>query len=140
MLTQKRLKEVLYYNPETGIFIWIKPSKYHPELINKKAGYNHPHNYIYIDIDYKKYKASRLAWLYMEGYFPEFEVDHRDRIRNNDKWENLRHVTRSDNMKNKSLYKNNKTKITGVNWAAANKKWRASIGHLGKKNITWLFF
>lgn len=102
-ITYWRLKEVLHYNPETGIFIWLKT------LSNRtKVGYNagtHKNNgYMRIDIDGYFYYAHRLAFLYMTGEWPKNEIDHIDNIRDNNKWENLREVTRSQNNKNRPHY------------------------------------
>ena len=114
-LTQARLRELLHYDPETGVFAWINPTN---KSIKKGdiAGSINGQGYREIKIDYKQYNASRLAWLYMHGYFPEHEVDHRNRIRGDGRWENLRHTSHSCNMRNKSIYKNNKSGIAGVIW------------------------
>jgi len=125
-LTQKRLKEVLHYDPDTGIFTnRINRSSRARE--GKEAGCICPDGYRYIYIDNKKYHASRLAFLYMRGYFPEHEVDHEDRIKHNDKWENLRHLTHSCNMKNVGIKSNNTSGVTGVYWGRGRQRWRAKI-------------
>ena len=130
-LTQKKLKELLHYDPETGVFTWlmsrpgIKPDRV-AGGINKIAGYR------LISVDRKLYRASRLAWLYMEGYFPENDVDHEDRIRNNDKWDNLRHVSHQCNSRNCNISKNNNSGIMGVSWIKERKKWYANIMISGK--------
>ena len=113
-LTQKRLKELLYYNLDTGIFTnRIDRSNV---KVGDIAGYINSKGYRCIRVDCKIYRASRLAWLYMKGYFPEHEVDHEDRVRHNDRWKNLRHLTHSCNLKNRGVNSNNTSGITGVNW------------------------
>ena len=67
MITQERLKEVLHYNPETGIFVWEHSTPY--VSAGTTAGWI-DNGYIRIYVDGKEYKAHRLAFLYMEGYFP----------------------------------------------------------------------
>ena len=105
MINQKQLKEVLHYDPLSGIFIWkIKSARC--IQIGDIAGYK-DHGYIRIEINHKAYFANRLAFLYMEGYFPEGDVDHKDRIKDNNKWNNLRHVTRSCNMRNTKVFSTN---------------------------------
>jgi len=126
-LTQKRLKELLDYNPMTGIFKWktYRAGKVSPgDIAGTK---NHPHGYVYIRINKKNYKAARLAWLYMNGYFPEHCVDHIDRDRKNDKWGNLRHVTQSCNVKNSSPKNTNTSGVTGVSFSKNRNKWVAQI-------------
>lgn len=92
-LTQKRLKKLLYYNPDTGIFTWKINSR--RSLKDAPAGNLHPSGYIRIGIDSKEYRAHRLAFLYMEGYIPENDVDHINRVRDDNRWKNLRELVDS---------------------------------------------
>lgn len=125
-LTQERLKELLHYDPETGVFIWnksgfgFKKDKI-TNCLHKNSGY------IVIRVNNKLYKAHRLAFLYMEGYLPENEVDHIDRNRSNNKWNNLREVSRSCNVRNSNVPKNNKSSIKGVYYDNNLKKYRSRI-------------
>jgi len=131
-LLYERLHELLKYNPETGE--WVRKL-----YVNSNsqagcvAGCIAPDGYRRIAIDGKRYKASRLAFLYMEGYFPEHEVDHINRVRHDDRWINLREATRRCNMKNCSVRKNSKSGITGVCWDKINNKWRVRIIDLDEK-------
>lgn len=119
-LTQSRLKELLHYDPEIGNFTWREG--------NQVAGYINKHiGYRLIGIDGKYYNASRLAWLYMEGYFPENDVDHKNRIRHDNRWENLLHASHQCNMRNCKKRITNKSGITGVSWLKRDQKWRAGI-------------
>lgn len=125
-LTYERLTELLHYNPETGIFTWAK--NHGSILKGTVAGsINNTVQGRYIVIDYASYAESRLAWLYMEGYFPEHVVDHKDRNRLNNKWENLRHVTQKCNSRNCTISKNNVSGVNGVSWAKNCGKWSAQI-------------
>lgn len=126
ILTQSRLKELLFYNQHTGLFTWLTrvAQRVH---IGDIAGCLDARGYVKIFIDGKSYTASRLAFLYMEGYFPENQVDHKDRVKHNNKWENLREVSFSCNMRNKSVYRNNSTGVTGVSWDKRNEKWHSQI-------------
>ena len=82
---------------------------------------------MYIGIGYKMYQISRLAFLYMEGYFPENDVDHINRISTDNRWNNLREVSPQCNSRNCNLSKKNKSKVTGVLWIKRDKKWLADI-------------
>jgi len=124
-LTQERLKELLDYDPETGLFINKKARG--NMKINTIAGHMHHTGYIMIGVDGKKYLASRLAFLWMEGYFPENQVDHRDRDRINNKWENLREATNSCNQRNCKIKATNTSGVTGVHWDNRNGKWMSHI-------------
>ena len=119
-LTQNRLKELLHYDPETGIFTWRVSRR--GAKSGSVAGV-HDNGYIRIKIDYELYLAHRLTFLYMEGYFPEYHVDHKNRIRDDNRWSNLRHVSRQCNQRNASIAKDNTSGITGVCWHKNNKKW-----------------
>lgn len=128
-LTQERLKELLHYDPDTGIFTWEVDRNNQIEAGNK-AGTINNRGYQTIGIDGKVYKASRLAWLYIYGYFPENDIDHINRIRDDNRIENLRHVSRQCNMRNSKIYNNNTSGVTGVIWEMTtlnSGKWRAYI-------------
>jgi len=74
-LTAERLRAVLSYNPNTGLFTWIKPSKFHPRMQGQVAGSVGTGGYIHIRVDGKKYRAHRLAWLYVYG-LPPYAISH----------------------------------------------------------------
>lgn len=96
------------------------------------AGSETKGGYIEIGIDGRRYLAHRLVWLYLHGYLPEHEIDHKDRVRSHN-WEgNLRESTHHCNTKNASKSINNKSGITGVYWHKTAGKWAASIMVDGK--------
>lgn len=138
MLTQKELKEVLKYDPETGLFTWIKQIS-NCIKIGDVAGGKNERGYTLIFIRNKKHYAHRLAWLYMEGYFPEHDIDHIDRNPSNNKWNNLRHVSHACNMKNSSKRKDNKSGVSRVYWYTPSNKWRSQIALNGKNIHLGLF-
>ena len=112
-LTQKYLKEILSYNPQTGLFAWAvrRGSRAAKGQI---TGYTDPSNgYIRIRFDGKLWYAHHLAWLYVTGNFP-IQVEHKDRVRTNNIWTNLRLATQAENTQNTSLYKNSTSGHTGV--------------------------
>ena len=131
MITQERLKELLDYNPDTGVFIWINSYSQHVKD-GDVAGTITKNGYRVITLDGKIYRAARLAWLYINGEWP-LECDHEDRNRQNDKFYNLRNLTKSENMKNKNQYKSNKSGVTGVGWFKSQKRFRANISTEGKR-------
>lgn len=114
MLTQERLKELLHYDPETGVFTWI-------HNLGRKAkkdgiaGTVMKSGYIRIKIDGIDYLAHRLAWLYTHGENPTKEIDHIDRSKNNNSIKNLRDVSKNWNQQNRVKFtQNNITKCLGV--------------------------
>ena len=131
MITQCELKEVLDYNPDTGVFIW-KKTVGNRAVIGSVAGHKNNNGYICIKINRKTYKAHRLAYLYMTGNFPENLIDHINHITDDNRWTNLRDATNSQNQFNKAKHKNNTSGYKGVSWDTRNKKWRAKIKCMNK--------
>lgn len=132
-LTQAKLKELLSYDPETGIFTRAKTIA-HNAKFGDIAGSVHHSGYSVISIDNKKYFAHRLAFLYMEGYIPEYEVDHINRNRLDNRFVNLRHVSRSCNMRNKGKSIANKSGVVGVYWKHKQCRWYSFIT-INKKEV-----
>lgn len=122
----EELKEFLDYNPDTGIFTWIKPRS--GSRLNQVAGNLHL-GYIRITFKYEHYRAHRLAYYMYYGIDPlEKLIDHIDGDKSNNKIKNLRLATKSQNNMNRiSLGINNTSGISGVSWHKNNKNWRARI-------------
>lgn len=114
MLTQERLKKLLVYDPDTGLWIWNKRMGSRA-MRGDPAGHVAQDGYRKIKINGKQFKSSRLAYLYMKGYFPKEEVDHGNRTRDDDRWCNLKEASPSGNSRNRSLRHNNTTGISGIN-------------------------
>lgn len=127
LLTQKRLCEVLEYSPETGVFVW-KVRRSSNAKIGDIAGHRHSVlGYIFISIDNKPYAAHQFAFLYTDGYLPENDVDHINGIGDDNRWKNLRHVSRSCNLQNCKLRADSTSGFMGVSWHKFRKKWVAYI-------------
>lgn len=121
-LTVEHLRQILHYDPKTGQFRWLQRGKSRRTKVGNTSKQRHV--ILRITIDYKQYKAHRLAWFYMTGEWPE-QIDHKDRNSLNNRWKNLRVATRSQNQLNHGLYKNNTSGATNVCWDKANSKWIA---------------
>ena len=137
MLTQERLKELLDYDTATGVFV-RRVSRGKAKAGNI-AGYTHHEGYVLISIDGRKRLAHRLAWLYTYGYWPTSQLDHINRVRDDNRIENLREVTDQENHWNRGKQKNNSSGLTGVFWDKKSKKWRAYIYVCGKQKHLGLF-
>ena len=95
MLKVDDLRGLLAYDPSSGHFTWrVRRGR---AAAGKQAGYPQSRGYIQIGVRGSLYLAHRLAWLYMTGEWPVAEIDHRDGVINNNKWENLRPATRPEN-------------------------------------------
>jgi hypothetical protein len=142
MLTQERLKEVLHYCPETGVFTWLVGGRGTARKGSEAGSIRYDKSgkpYYYVGFDYRRYPAHRLAFLYMTGEFPENEVDHKDGNGCNNAWTNLRAVTSLENRKNLRKRADNTSGTTGVYWYASYNKWRSQIMCAGRMVHLGLF-
>ena len=127
-LTQDYLKELFeYFNGD----IYWKLSRSNVIKVGKKAGYLNPNMYLSTSIDGKLYLNHRLIFLMHHGYLPKY-IDHIDGNPSNNKIENLREVTNSQNCQNSKKRINNLSGTKGVHWHKKNKKWRVQIKVNGK--------
>lgn len=135
-LTIARLYEVLDYDPITGAFRWIRRQPAGRPSQGGIAGTLTSRGYREIFIDRKKYRASRLAWFYMTGNWPDEEIDHKNRVKDDDRWENLRGATSSQNKANTALTSRNTSGVKGVSWYRDPRwnygSWTACIRRNGK--------
>lgn len=107
-ITQKYLKSILDYNQKTGIFIW----KNNRGRIQKGdiAGHINKKGYMIIMIDYVNFQLHRMAWLYVTGELPKCQIDHINRIKNDNRICNLREANPSQNQWNR---KSSRTSVSG---------------------------
>ncbi len=138
ILTQERLKELLHYNPETGIFTWKISPRANVKSGNV-AGYS-AHGHIQITIDRKAYMSHRLAWLYVHGTWPIGQIDHINCIKTDNRIINLRDVSHSVNMQNiHNPQKNNSCNYRGVYFFKPMNKYASRIRANGKSYFLGYF-
>jgi hypothetical protein len=118
-LTQKFLKSRLLYDPMTGVFSTHEDPTTPVGSIQK--------GYLYIGLAGRSYASHRLTFLYMIGEFPPEEVDHINRNRLDNRWDNLRPATHSENNRNKRINRNNTSGKMGVVWHKRKQRWEARI-------------
>jgi HNH endonuclease/AP2 domain len=146
-LSIDRVKHLLDYEKSTGTFSWRERDRsefkthlswhcFETRFCGKRAGNSHASGYTYISIDAKLYAAHRLVWLMENHKWPDGEIDHINRVRSDNRIENLRDVTRAQNMQNKSLYRSNKSGHRGVFWVPECGKWRAVSPCVGGKKVS----
>ncbi|MDD4242820.1 MAG: HNH endonuclease [Bacilli bacterium] len=136
-LTQNNLKEIILYEPLTGLFywkVWKSGRRMHIPIGTKTGS-----GYLVTTINYKQYSLHRLAFLYMEGAFPPEQVDHIDNNKLNNCWDNLRHANMYQNAQNKPIGLSNTSGVKGVCWDKHNNRWKASIDYNGKVKHVGLF-
>lgn len=107
--TQHQAKDYFEYDPLTGDF----------QRNGKKAGSVNADGYVKLFMDGKYYSAHKIAWLIHYGEwlsYPEFEIDHDNRNRSDNRISNLRKVTKSQNQRNAGMRVSNTSGVHGVNW------------------------
>ncbi len=115
MITADRLRELVNYDPETGLFTWLKPCGRWDRIPSGSiAGTAHNAGYWQINLDGRLYLAHRLAVLYVTGSWPSNLIDHENLNRSDNRWTNLRHATHSQNHMNSKVYANNALGVKGV--------------------------
>lgn len=130
MIEHDELKRILYYDPDTGLFTWLRSAG--SRKANSVAGSDCGDGYLRIGIHRKVYLAHRLAWFYMKRIWPNHEIDHRNTIHDDNRWDNLREATDSINAQNQvRAHANNKTGILGVH--RHYHRFQASITFRGRK-------
>ena len=127
-LTAEYLRSVLHYDQETGIFTW-KVSTSNSVKVGDVAGSPNGHGYQLIQLQSRKHKAHRLAWLYIHGSWPKDQLDHVNRIRTDNRIANLRDVSHKQNNQNRSKSSNNTSGHPGVIWYKRDSKWQVKIKH-----------
>ena len=141
-ITQESLKELLHYNPETGVFTWIKkPNR--KVLIGSIAGSilktGRDIGRTNICLNRITFGAHRLAWLYMTGEWPTKVIDHINGNPQDNRFANLRSVSCRENSQN--LRKQPAGGASGLLGAAKGSggKWVAAIKINGKKKYLGRF-
>lgn len=128
MLEYREALKLFRYDYETGVLYWRwrvnsrVPKTLEAGTQRKSSGY------LYVHVHGKLYPVHRVVMLMCYGFYGEgLDVDHINHVRNDNRLCNLRFVTRSENSKNQSLSSKNTSGVTGVDFAKANKKYRARI-------------
>lgn len=137
--TQARVREYFNYEQDTGRLVFLERPRSefdapgyarHLKLIGKEAGHLDLQGYRCVIVDGRSQKAHKVAWLWMTGewpFYPDYEVDHINRDRSDNRWKNLRKVTKSENQRNANMRSTNKSGVHGVNWVESKQKWVARI-------------
>lgn len=125
-ISVRELRCRLDYNPETGVFIWL--TNRNSTLIGMPAGCLHkPTGYWFLSIGDFKYKGHIAAWAHYYGYWPNFDIDHKDLYKVNNAIKNLRPSDKSNNGANRPPQKNNTSGYKGVFWHEVARKWMVQI-------------
>ncbi len=134
-LTQEYLQTLFAYCD--GKLFWKFP-KAKKIKVGQEAGSHKEKGYYHLGIDGTNYLVHRLIFCMHHGFMPEF-VDHIDGNPSNNKIENLRVATRSQNNCNSKIQKNNTSGVRGVAWNQRQQKWQVRC-QVNKKKIHLGYF
>jgi len=139
-LTAARAREVLSYDPETGA-LTRRIRSANMVVVGEVAGCLGTNGYIMVSVNGKQYRAHRLAWLIQTGEWPPADIDHLNGIRTDNRWANLRAVSRSVNNENQRAAKatNKSAGLLGVSFIPRLGKFRALIRVGGKNKHIGMF-
>lgn len=129
-MTQKELMQLFRYN-ENGWLEWKIATGTRTKL-NERAGAKSKDGYRKIFVNGKSCAEHRLVWFYHTGEWPVMQLDHINRIKDDNRIENLRECTSKENQQNTDLQKNNTSGFKGVGWYKKYNKWCAKIKVDGK--------
>lgn len=136
MVSQKRLKELLTYDPESGVFTWNATGMKDAGSIAGTTT-SDKQQYIRITIDKRKYYAQQLAFVWMTGAPATKQPDHINGNGCDNRWCNLRDVTPSENCRNRRQRSDNTSGANGVRYLDG--RWRAEIKVHGKRTHLGMF-
>ena len=147
MINQEQLKELIHYNPDTGVVTWLRRpadmfkrerdcnawnARYANETAGREYTFETGKQYRQLTLYGKTYREHRLIWLYMIGEEPD-QVDHINGDGTDNRWCNLREVDGFENNRNKRKPSDNTSGVVGVYWDKYYGKWLASLNHNGKR-------
>ena len=131
MLTQKRLKELLIYDESTGVFTRAITTS-SKAISGDVAGFVNGYGYLAVRLDGTLYLNHRLAWMYVNGSFPNGVIDHVNCDRKDNRISNLRVASISENGWNRGMQSTNTSGVKGVSWCKRSNRWRARVMKDGK--------
>ena len=135
----RRLREVLDYDPLTGVLRWKVDRYANRGKLNVSAGTPITcvavNGYIIFGLDGVGLAVHRVAWAMVTGTWPAFEIDHRDLDKANNRWDNLREASRSQNTINRPRTAANTSGLKGACFAKNRGKWLAYIDCDGRKHL-----
>ena len=125
-MTQDEVKASFDYDPIKGVLI-NKAQRAKRIKIGSEAGRLRLDGYRDVKVKNKYYLTHRLIWVFVTGSWPKNYIDHINQIKNDNRFCNLRDVTRSQNKQNTCLQINNSSGVKGVAWCKVNNQWLVRI-------------
>ncbi len=125
MLTQELIQYLFNYDPTTGYL--IRKNTQGGKISGTRTGHVDCNGYRRVRIKGKLYAEHVVIWLFINGYLPDLQIDHINRVKSDNRIANLRLVNNSQNQQNIPIKKNNSTGVTGVSFHKKANKYTAAI-------------
>lgn len=133
MITHERLKELIHYDPVSGVLTRIAVPKRSKAKLGPIKGYSKKEGHLKTCLDSKEYYLARLAYFYMTGTWGNI-IDHKDGNPINNVWFNLRNTNKIGNVQNQTrAHHQSKSQLIGAHWRADKNKFESSITAGGKR-------
>lgn len=143
-------RERFEYEPLTGLMRYKDPGPaafntlkgyraFKRKFLGKIAGSRHADGYLTVSVQGRSILAHRLIWAIVTGRDPGVTIDHRNGNRSDNRWDNLREATRSQNAMNRRARSDCRSGVPGVHWHGATGKWAAEITIGGHRQHLGLF-
>lgn len=131
-ITAETARSLLTYDEATGVVRWVRPNKSRMNYFSI-AGSIGADGYRKIKILGRSYQIHRVIWLIVTGEWPQDEIDHINRVRDDNRWINLRQVSRKENANNRSLKRcGESSPLVGLSFSKRRQKWRVYYYRSGK--------
>lgn len=127
MTAVEELSAEIRYDGATGQLWWLRRGL--GRRFSKPVGWVNDKGYVCVEFKGKAYKATHLIWLLKTGAFPIGQIDHKDGIKNNNMWGNLREANQSQQTANTKTRVDNVCGLKGIHKRKGYKRWRAQIVH-----------
>jgi hypothetical protein len=147
-ISPQELQRLLSYDPFTGVLTWRERTpdmfkegknsrehscaRWNTRFAGKDALACISHGYMVGDVYSTRFSAHRVVWAVHYGSWPIAHIDHINGERADNRIENLRDVTPSENSRNAKICARNLSGVTGVNWSKSASRWISHIGVSGK--------
>jgi HNH endonuclease len=129
MITQARLKELLYYDPKLGWFMWRVTRGSRAPSGGVVGTFNYK-GYLIVEIEGRNHGLHRLAWLYVKGVLPE-QVDHISGDKADNRFANLRPCNTQQNCAGRGLRQDNASGFKGVSLRKFGWRARIRVNYIG---------
>lgn len=127
IVTFEQVCRLFRYDPQTGKLFWRVKVAQRIHVGNEAGSIHKATGYRKIKINHDSHQAHRIIWLMVYGSFPDFEIDHINGIRDDNRLINLRSVTHAMNCRNRGMQSNNTSGTMGISWCKRSNQWLARI-------------